>query len=63
MGNDGSRGVVAIKEQGGSVLAEAEDSCVVFGMPKEAIATGTVDAIVPLPLICREILKRCRVVP
>jgi len=62
MGNDGSKGVVTIKEHGGSVFAEAEESCVVFGMPKEAIATGVVDAILPLPMVCREILKYCRFV-
>lgn len=61
MGNDGARGVQVVKEHGGTVLAEAEESCVVFGMPKEAIATGKVDAIVPLPQMCREILRRCRV--
>jgi len=63
MGNDGARGVQAVKDHGGGVLAEDEDSCVVFGMPKEAIATGKVDAIVPLPLMCREILRHCRVAP
>ena len=63
MGNDGARGVQAVKEHGGSVLAEDEESCVVFGMPKEAIATGKVDAVIPLPLMCREILRRCKVVP
>jgi two-component system chemotaxis response regulator CheB len=62
MGNDGARGVQAVKGHGGSVLAEDEESCVVFGMPKEAIATGKVDAVVPLPLMCREILRRCRIV-
>jgi two-component system chemotaxis response regulator CheB len=61
MGNDGARGVQAIKVHGGSVLAEDEESCVVFGMPKEAIATGKVDAVVTLPLMCREILRRCRI--
>ena len=61
MGNDGSKGTIAIKEHGGSVFAEAEESCVVFGMPKEAIATGGVDVVVPLPQVCREILKHCRV--
>jgi two-component system chemotaxis response regulator CheB len=59
MGNDGSMGVHTIKNHGGRVIAEAEESCVVFGMPKEAIATGSVDRIVPLPLVCREILKEC----
>lgn len=59
MGNDGARGVQVVKDHGGRVLAEDEESCVVFGMPKEAIATGRVDAIVPLPLMCREILRCC----
>ncbi len=59
MGNDGSSGVACIKENGGRVIAEAEESSVVFGMPKEAIATGCVDKIVPLPLISSEILRFC----
>lgn len=59
MGNDGARGVRLVKERGGQVLAEAEDSSVVFGMPKEAIATGLVDRVVSLDGVCREILKRC----
>jgi two-component system chemotaxis response regulator CheB len=60
MGNDGARGVLDVKLHGGSVLAEAEESCVVFGMPKEAIATGKVDAVVPLAQMCQEILCRCQ---
>jgi len=56
MGNDGSKGVAAVKEQGGQVLAESEDSAVVYGMPREAVATGCVDRIVPLPGICQAIL-------
>ncbi|MCP3177650.1 MAG: chemotaxis response regulator protein-glutamate methylesterase [Desulfuromonadales bacterium] len=59
MGNDGAKGVVSVKEVGGQALAEAEESSVVFGMPKEAIATGRVDKVVPLPLLCTEILRRC----
>lgn len=59
MGNDGAMGVHAIKEKGGSSLAEAEESCVVFGMPKEAIATGAVDQVVALPQMCKEILRFC----
>lgn len=60
MGNDGSRGVVAVKEQGGQVIAESEESSVVFGMPKEAIASGAVDKVVPLERVAREILLRAR---
>ena len=60
MGNDGAMGVCAIKKHGGAVFAEAEESCVVFGMPKEAIATGMVDRVVALPQVCEEILLYCR---
>lgn len=59
MGNDGARGVQSVKGAGGKVIAEAEDSSVVFGMPKEAIATGTVDKVVSLPLVCGEIMRAC----
>jgi len=59
MGNDGAKGIVSIKEAGGQALAEAEESSVVFGMPKEAIATGRVDKVLPLSLLSSEILKRC----
>jgi len=59
MGNDGAMGVHAIKNNGGTVFAEAEESCVVFGMPKEAIATNLVDRIVPLPSVCKEVLLHC----
>ncbi len=57
MGNDGAAGVKAIKGHGGRAIAEAEDSCVVFGMPKEAIATGMIDAVVALDGIGAEILR------
>jgi two-component system, chemotaxis family, protein-glutamate methylesterase/glutaminase len=59
MGNDGARGTRQIKSRGGQMLAEAEESSVVFGMPKEAIATECVDRIVPLHGMCGEILRRC----
>ncbi len=63
MGNDGSKGVRAVKKAGGEVLAEAEESAVVFGMPREAIATGLVDKVVPLSRMAREITLRCGIVP
>lgn len=59
MGNDGSLGVRKIKEAGGAVLAEAEESSVVFGMPREAIATGVVDNIVHLDQMASKILEFC----
>jgi two-component system, chemotaxis family, protein-glutamate methylesterase/glutaminase len=58
MGNDGSQGVRAIKEADGQVLSESEESAIIFGMPREAIATGVVDAVVPLEKMVDEILAR-----
>ena len=56
MGNDGSRGVRSVHEQGGYVIAESDETSVVYGMPREAVATGLVDRVVPLPRVVREIL-------
>jgi len=57
LGSDGADGLKAIKEAGGSTIAEDESTCVVFGMPKVAIEMGCVDEIVPLPQIARAILR------
>jgi two-component system chemotaxis response regulator CheB len=51
MGGDGGRGVKAVKAAGGRTVAEAPETAVIFGMPQEAIATGCVDEVVPLPNI------------
>jgi two-component system chemotaxis response regulator CheB len=59
MGNDGSQGVRFIKEAGGVVMAESEETSVVFGMPREAIATGLVDKVVPLEQMAGSILEYC----
>ena len=56
MGNDGSKGVRSIKEHGGCVVAESEESAVVYGMPREAMATGVVDRCVALDRIASEII-------
>ena len=48
MGKDGLEGLRAIKKSNGYVLAQDEDSCVVYGMPKAAVDDGLADAIVPL---------------
>lgn len=60
MGNDGAAGAREIKAKRGKVFAESEESCIVFGMPKEAIATGCVSRILPLPEMGAEILRHCR---
>ncbi len=51
MGDDGREGVRAVKQAGGQVVAESEQTAVVFGMPQQAIRTGVVDAVLPLPEI------------
>jgi two-component system chemotaxis response regulator CheB len=48
MGDDGRRGVRAVRASGGTVIAESEDTAVIFGMPQQAIRTGAVDAVLPL---------------
>jgi len=59
MGYDGKEGVVKIKEKGGYIIAESEETSIVFGMPESAIATGVVDEIVPLYNIGTKIVKGC----
>lgn len=56
-GIDGALGIKAIKQAGGSTIAEAESTCVVFGMPQAAIKLGGVDEVLPLPAIAPAILK------
>ncbi len=51
MGKDGAKGCIAVKEAGGFTIAEDEESCVVFGMPKAAIDEGGVNTVLPLDKI------------
>lgn len=55
MGQDGARGLVEMRSHGAFTVAEAEESCVVFGMPKVAIELGGAEAVAPLPNIPRVI--------
>ena len=48
MGNDGARGLLAMREAGARTFAQDEATCVVFGMPKEAIAMGAAQKVLPL---------------
>jgi two-component system, chemotaxis family, protein-glutamate methylesterase/glutaminase len=57
MGADGAEGLLEMKKAGASTIAQDEKSCVVFGMPKEAIKLGGVDKIVSLEMIPSEIIK------
>ena len=58
MGNDGARGVMAIQENGGLVIAQDEATSVIFGMPAEAIKTGAVSQVLPLEQIAAAITRR-----
>jgi two-component system chemotaxis response regulator CheB len=57
MGADGAEGLRAIRKAGGRTLAESEESCVIYGMPKAAIEAGVVDRAVPLPEMADAILS------
>lgn len=58
MGNDGRQGAAWIKARGGSVLTEAEETCVVYGMPRSVVEAGLSDASVPLDRLATAILER-----
>jgi two-component system chemotaxis response regulator CheB len=56
MGDDGARGMKQMHDLGARTIAQDEESCVVFGMPKEAIKLGGVDEVISLDSIARAIL-------
>ncbi|MBV6494518.1 MAG: Chemotaxis response regulator protein-glutamate methylesterase of group 3 operon [Turneriella sp.] len=58
MGDDGARGLLEMKKNGAYTIAQDEESCVVYGMPKEAVKMGAVDKILPLENIANEVLKK-----
>ena len=57
MGADGAEGMRALHDAGATTFAQDEASCVVFGMPKEAIARGAVDEVVPLSRLASRLLS------
>ena len=61
MGSDGTKGIMNIsKLKKSRLIAESEETCVVFGMPKSAIATGIVDEIIPLYNIAGALNEICK---
>jgi two-component system chemotaxis response regulator CheB len=56
MGDDGANGMLEMKEAGAVTIAQDEKTCVVFGMPNEAIKRDAVEHVLPLPAIARAIL-------
>ncbi len=59
MGDDGARGLLELREAKAKTFAQDEESCVVFGMPNEAIKLGAAGKVVPLGAIAGEILRAC----
>jgi two-component system, chemotaxis family, protein-glutamate methylesterase/glutaminase len=57
MGDDGANGLLEMRKGGAFTLAQDEETCVVFGMPKEAIERGAAAKVVPLGRIAHEILR------
>jgi len=56
MGSDGVLGLRAIQAAGGRTLAESEETCVIYGMPKAAAEAGVVDRQAPLDALADEIV-------
>ncbi|NML48488.1 chemotaxis response regulator protein-glutamate methylesterase [Ramlibacter sp. G-1-2-2] len=58
MGDDGAAGLLEMRNVGARTIAQDEESCVVYGMPKEAIKRGGAERVLPLDAIAQEILKQ-----
>lgn len=61
MGDDGAAGMFELKRAGAQTLAQDEQSCVVYGMPKEAVRRGGVDRSLPLSALAGEIVRQLSV--
>jgi two-component system chemotaxis response regulator CheB len=57
MGSDGARGLLRMREAGARTISQDEASCVVYGMPKEAVQMGAVEKVVPLDRIPQKIIN------
>lgn len=60
MGDDGAQGMLEMKKAGAQTIAQDEATCVVYGMPAQAVKLGGVDKELPLEQIAREVLKMSR---
>ncbi len=61
MGSDGAEGLLAMKKTGAETIAQDEASCVVFGMPREAVRLGAAGHVLSLDAIAPMVLKKSRV--
>jgi len=57
MGGDGAKGLLGLKQMGAHTIAQDEETCVVFGMPKVAIDMGAAQEILPLPSVAYHLFK------
>jgi two-component system chemotaxis response regulator CheB len=57
MGADGAKGLLSMRQAGARTIAQDEQSCVVFGMPMEAIKCGAAERVVPLTDVARTLLQ------
>jgi two-component system chemotaxis response regulator CheB len=57
MGDDGARGMKLLHDKGARTIAQNEATCVVFGMPAEAIKLGAVDEVLPIQLVAQAITR------
>ena len=61
MGDDGAAGMLEMRAMGSFTIAQDEESCIVYGMPKEAVERGAVTKVLPLDAIASEIMMQTRV--
>jgi two-component system chemotaxis response regulator CheB len=59
MGDDGAKGIRQVRSRGGRTIAESAESAIIFGMPGEAIRTGSIDDVLPLRDIPAAITRQC----
>ena len=60
MGDDGVAGLRAVRQAGGRIIAQDEESCVVFGMPGAAVAAGVTDQVLSLDKIAPRLVQLCQ---
>ncbi|HOK61227.1 MAG TPA: chemotaxis protein CheB, partial [Tenuifilum sp.] len=60
MGDDGAKGLLEMKEAGAYTIAQDEKSCVVYGMPREAVKLDAASTILPLQDIANHIIQRVK---
>ena len=60
MADDGARGMLEMHERGAWTIAQNEETCAVYGMPKQAVALGGVDQILPLDQIAAAVMAKVK---